>query len=212
MLETCRGPKFLINLIKIPSRWFHYTEVKSLLAVHVRLCNNSTANSLYIQLADWVSRHSLLLVMTAYWVQIFLTSSTQTEKYFTNKALRHSIVEGLNCKKCFSYTRCIPQQNFVLLPKYGSSQNYPGPIGLLLALNIPGGKKLAHTKLKKKMQACLVATRLCLICGQIRIKEETFKESVQLFGLSHVYGNLFICCLFCDGVEGRKKFKDEKRK
>jgi hypothetical protein len=26
MLETCRGPKFLINWIKSASRWFHYTD------------------------------------------------------------------------------------------------------------------------------------------------------------------------------------------
>jgi hypothetical protein len=27
MLETCRGPCSLINLIKSASRWFHYTEI-----------------------------------------------------------------------------------------------------------------------------------------------------------------------------------------
>jgi hypothetical protein len=64
----------------------------------------------------------------------------------------------------------------------------------------------------KNLSKILVATRLGFICGQIRLKEETFKESVQFVGLSNVYGNLFICCLFCDALEGRKKLKDEKRK
>jgi hypothetical protein len=27
MLETCRGPYFLINWIKCSSRWFHYTDI-----------------------------------------------------------------------------------------------------------------------------------------------------------------------------------------
>jgi hypothetical protein len=26
MLETCRGPQFLINRIKSASHWFHYTD------------------------------------------------------------------------------------------------------------------------------------------------------------------------------------------
>jgi hypothetical protein len=33
MLETCRGPRFSINLMKSASRWFHYTDYYSLFVV-----------------------------------------------------------------------------------------------------------------------------------------------------------------------------------
>jgi len=71
-------------------------------------------------------------------------------------------------------------------------KNVSGPIDLLLAFNSPGGKKLAPTKLKKKIDPSIsLATRLGFICSQIRIKRE----------------KLFISCIFYDDVEGRKKLK-----
>jgi hypothetical protein len=41
MLETCRGPQFLINWIKSASRWFHYTDI-------VWCTVNKTLSSVYV--------------------------------------------------------------------------------------------------------------------------------------------------------------------
>jgi hypothetical protein len=70
-------------------------------------------------------------------------------------------------------------------------KNVPGPKDLLLAFNTPGGKKASTYEIEKIDTRISVATSLGFICGQIRIKR----------------GNLFICCLFYDAVEGRKKQK-----
>jgi hypothetical protein len=66
MLETCRGPWFLINWIISASRWFHYTDIiwctvnKILnnLNIHCRLHNDLPLNR-------FLSRVSLLYVCTS---------------------------------------------------------------------------------------------------------------------------------------------------
>jgi hypothetical protein len=40
MLETCRGPRFSINLMKSASRWFHYTDLSTVSKQRLILRNN----------------------------------------------------------------------------------------------------------------------------------------------------------------------------
>jgi hypothetical protein len=94
MLETCRGPYFLINWIKSASRWFHYTDIP--------WCTVSKILSLYIYVYIWISvyvyirhTHTYIYIYISFYCYSYWPSSLTIVYALSNAGTEFSLVVSI---------------------------------------------------------------------------------------------------------------------